>query len=134
MRNLKGGKMVRIPYKLVGGILLISVTANGKNGFFFVSDTGASICLRGESFRGDPQITADPQTPNMVTVSSVRVGKNVYEKITAAISDIGAIKRKVPVEGVIGYQVLSPQRSILDFENHRLIMEKTRKISNHTEP
>lgn len=113
---------------------MISVTANGKNGFFFVSDTGASICLLGESFRGDPQITADPQTPNMVTVSSVRVGENVYEKITAAISDIGAIKRKVPVEGVIGYQVLSPQRSILDFENHRLMMEKTRKISNHTEP
>lgn len=42
----------------------------------------------------------------MVTVSAVRVGENVYEKITAAISDIGAIKRKVPVEGVIGYQVL----------------------------
>ena len=100
----------------------------------FVLDTGASICLLGESFRGDPQITADPQTPNMVTVSAVRVGENVYEKITAAISDIGAIKRKVPVEGVIGYQVLSPQRSILDFENHRLIMEKTQKISNHTEP
>lgn len=87
-----------------------------------------------ESFRGGPQITADPQTPNMVTVSAVRVGENVYEKITAAISDIGAIKRKVPVEGVIGYQVLSPQRSILDFENHWLIMEKTQKISNHTEP
>lgn len=60
----------------------------------------------GESFRGGPQITADPQTPNMVTVPSARVGENVYEKITAAISDIGANKRKVPVEGVIGYQVL----------------------------
>ena len=60
----------------------------------------------GESFWGGPRITADPQTPNMVTVSAVRVGENVYEKITAAISDIGAIKREVPVEGVIGYQVL----------------------------
>ena len=91
---------------MLGGILLISVTANGKTASFFVSDTGASICLLGESFRDDPQITADPQMPNMVTVSAVRVGENVYEKITAAISDIGAIKRKVPVEGVIGYQVL----------------------------
>ena len=72
----------------------------------FVSDTGASICLLGESFRDDLQITADPQMPNMVTVSAVRVGENVYEKITAATSDIGAIKREVPVEGVIGYQVL----------------------------
>ena len=31
---------------------------------------------------------------------------------------------KVPVEGVIGYQVLSPQRSVLDFKNHQRIMEK----------
>ena len=52
---------------------------------------------------------------------------HTYEKITAVISDISAIKKKVPVDGGIGYQVLSPQRSILDFKNHRLILEKTQK-------
>ncbi len=52
------------------------------------------------------------------------MGGNEYENITATISDISAIKKRVPVEGVIGYQILSPQRSILDFKNNQLIMEK----------
>jgi hypothetical protein len=60
----------------------------------------------------------------MFTIPVVRVGGNEYENITATISDISAIKKRVPVEGVIGYQILSPQRSILDFKNNQLIMEK----------
>ena len=32
--------MLKIPYKLVSGIMLIQVTANGKEGFF-AFDTGA---------------------------------------------------------------------------------------------
>ena len=32
--------MLKIPYKLVDGIMLVSVTANGKEGFF-AFDTGA---------------------------------------------------------------------------------------------
>ncbi len=93
----------------------------------FVLDTGANTCLLGQSFQNDPQLIPVSSTSNIVTVPVVRVGENEYESITAAISDISAIKNKVPVEGVIGYQVLSPQRSILDFKNHQLIMEKTRE-------
>lgn len=55
----------------------------------------------------------------------IRVGENEYENITATISDISAIQKRVLVEGVIGYQVLSPQRTILDIKNNQLIMEKT---------
>lgn len=91
----------------------------------FVLDTGASICLLGQSFQDAPELVFNPETPNIATVPVARVGENEYESITAAVSDISAIKKKVPVEGVIGYQVLSPQRSILDFKNHQLIMEKT---------
>ena len=93
----------------------------------FVLDTGASICLLGHDFRNDPQLIPASGTPNIVILPVVRVGKNEYEKIKAAISDISAIKKKVPVDGVIGYQILSPQRSVLDFKNHRLIMEKALK-------
>jgi len=91
----------------------------------FVLDTGANTCLLGQSFQDDPQLISVSETPGIVTVPVVRVGENEYKSITAVISDISAIKKKVPVEGVIGYQVLSPQRSILDFRNHQLIMEKT---------
>lgn len=90
----------------------------------FVLDTGANTCLLGQSFLNDPQLMPIPNMPNIVTIPSVRVGENEYENITAAISDISAIQRRVPVEGVIGYQVLSLQRSILDFQNQQLIMEK----------
>lgn len=90
----------------------------------FVLDTGTNTCLLGQSFLNDPQLTPIPNMPNIVTIPSVRVGENEYENITAAISDISAIQRRVPVEGVIGYQVLSLQRSILDFQNQQLIMEK----------
>ena len=90
----------------------------------FVLDTGASICLLGQNFQECPQLIPSSETPNNVTIPVVRVGENEYESITAAISNISAIQKKVPVEGVIGYQILSPQRSILDFRNHLLIMEK----------
>jgi hypothetical protein len=52
------------------------------------------------------------------------VGENDYKSITATISDISAIQKRVSVDGVIGYQILSPQRSVLDFKNNRIIMEK----------
>ena len=93
----------------------------------FVLDTGASICLLGQDFQNDPRLTPSSETPNLVTIPVVRVGENVYEEIQATISDISAIKEKVPVEGVIGYQILSSQRSMLDFKNHQLMMEKAQK-------
>lgn len=91
----------------------------------FVLDTGASVCLLSKSFQDAQQLISESKTSNIFTVPVIRVGENEYKNITAIISDIGAIKKKVPVEGVIGYQILSPQRTILDFNNNLLIMEKT---------
>lgn len=90
----------------------------------FVLDTGASVCLLGQSFQDDAQLIPVSEKAHMFTIPVVRVGGNEYENITATISDISAIKKRVPVEGVIGYQILSPRRSILDFKNNQLIMEK----------
>ena len=98
----------------------------------FVLDTGANTCLLGQSFQNDPQLTPVSEAPNIVTIPVVRVGGNEYKNITAAISDISAIRKRVPVEGVIGYQILSPQRSVLDFKNGCLIMEKTPKDQTPT--
>lgn len=102
---------------------VIEVHAAGRT-CDFVLDTGASICLLGQSFQDDPQLLPVSETPNLVTIPIVRVGEKEYDSITATISDISAIKKRIPVEGVIGYQVLSQQRSILDFKNQQLIMEK----------
>lgn len=91
----------------------------------FVLDTGANTCLLGQSFLNDPNLTPFSEAPNLVSIPFVGLGSNRYENITAAISDISAIQKKVPIEGVIGYQILSQQRTILDFRNNQLILEKT---------
>lgn len=101
---------------------IIQVEAAGRT-CDFVLDTGASFCLLGQSFQDDPQLIPAPEMPNIVTVPAVRVSGKKYENITATVSNITTIQKKVPVEGVIGYQVLSPQRSILDFQNNRLLLE-----------
>lgn len=51
-------------------------------------------------FLHDPQLTPVPETPNCVTIPAAHVGGNVYENITAVITDISAIQRRIPVEGV----------------------------------
>lgn len=90
----------------------------------FVLDTGANTCLLGESFAGSQSIKPSAEQPGIVNVPAVRVGDREYENITAVISDISAIRKKVLVEGVIGYHILSPQRCILDFKRSRLLLER----------
>lgn len=103
---------------------IIQVEAAGRT-CDFVLDTGASFCLLGQGFQDNPQLLPAPEAPHMVTVPTVRVGEREYKDITATVTNITAIQKKVPVEGVIGYQILSPQRSILDFKSNQLLLEKT---------
>lgn len=90
----------------------------------FVLDTGANTCLLGQSFLDDPQLTTVSETPKVVNIPSIRLAEFEYPNVIAAISDISAIQKRVNVDGVIGYQVLSGQRCIMDFKNKQLIFEK----------
>ena len=89
----------------------------------FVLDTGASVCLLGERFRTMPGLTPVPDMPNVMMLPALTVAGKPYAQLMAVLSDITPIQQKVPVEGVIGYQVLSPQRSLLDFRGQRLLLE-----------
>ncbi len=66
-------------------------------------------------------------TEHDLRIVQALIWENEYPNITAVISNISAIQESVPVEGIIGYQILSPQRSILDFKNNQLILEKAQK-------
>lgn len=90
----------------------------------FALDTGANTCLLVQSFQDEPQLITVSERPDIVNIPAVCVGENEYKSINAVISDISAIQKRVLADGVIGYQVLSMQRSILDFKNNQLIMEK----------
>lgn len=105
---------------------VIKIEVNGAM-YDFVLDTGANTCLLGQSFLNDTQLSTVSETPKVVNIPLIRLMNNEYPNVVAAISDIGAIQKRVPVEGVIGYQVLSNQRCILDFKNKLLIMEKVQK-------
>lgn len=89
----------------------------------FVLDTGASVCLLGERFRTMPGLTPVPDMPNVMMLPALTVAGKPYAQLMAVLSNIAPIQQKVPVEGVIGYQVLSPQRSLLDFRGQRLLLE-----------
>lgn len=89
----------------------------------FVLDTGASVCLLGERFRTMPGLTPVPNMPNVMMLPEITVAGKKYPQLMAVLSNIAPIQQKVPVEGVIGYQVLSPQRSLLDFRGQRLLLE-----------
>lgn len=101
---------------------VIKVEVSGKV-HDFVLDTGANTCLLGQSFLDDAALTPIPETPKVVNIPAVCVNGNTYTNIVAAVSDISPIQKRVPVDGVIGYQILSGQRSILDFKNRRLVFE-----------
>ena len=83
----------------------------------FVLDTG-------ERFRTMPGLTPVPDMPNVMTIPELKVAGMPYANLTAMLSDITPIQKKVPVEGVVGYQVLSAQRSLLDFRGQRLLLEE----------
>ena len=91
----------------------------------FVLDTGASVCLLGERFRTMQGATPVPDMSNVVTIPEVAVAGKKYPQLMAMLSDTTPIQQKVPVEGVIGYQVLSAQRSMLDFRGQRLLLEES---------
>lgn len=101
---------------------IIPVEMNGET-MDFVLDTGASVCLLGERFRTMPGLTPVQDMPNVMMLPALTVAGKTYAQLMAVLSDITPIQQKVPVEGVIGYQVLSPQRSLLDFRGQRLLLE-----------
>ena len=80
--------------------------------------------LLGERFRTMPGLTPVPDMPNVMTIPELKVAGMPYANLTAVLSDITPIQKKVPVEGVVGYQVLSAQRSMLDFRGQRLLLEE----------
>lgn len=89
----------------------------------FVLDTGANTCLLDKKFLNEPWLESVSETQNIVKIPEISVGGRKYSEITAVISDISAIQKKVPANGVIGYQILSEQRAVLDFMSKRLVLE-----------
>ena len=102
---------------------VVEIEIDGEQ-YRFVLDTGANTCLLGAALQGRVPVQAVEGTPNIFNISSVSLQKRQYRDIASVFADISAIQSKVSVEGVIGYHILSAQRSYFDFSNQKLYLEE----------
>ena len=96
----------------------------GGEPYRFVLDTGANTCLLGSALQDRLPVQAVEGTPNVFHLSSISLQNHQYRDIASVFADISAIQSKVSVDGVIGYQILSSQRSYFDFSNEKLYLEE----------
>lgn len=83
----------------------------------FVLDTGANTCLLSGELSGKIETFPVPNSPGVCTVPLIKAGGREYADVTAAFTDLSHIQKRVDVDGVIGYQIISKQLSLLDFPN-----------------
>lgn len=86
----------------------------------FVLDTGANTCLLSGELSEKTAASPLQDAPGVYVVPEIRVGTRAYKDLNAVFTDISHIRSRVDADGVIGYQILSPQLSLLDTANGAL--------------
>lgn len=87
--------------------------------YSFVLDTGANTCMLDDSFKkkGFKELNG---TANIVQIPQLVALGHRYYDITAVYADMTAVKSKVDVSGIIGYQVLKECISYFDFDSETI--------------
>ena len=96
----------------------------GDGQYRFVLDTGANACLLGKALQELLPVQPVEGAPNVFHIPLVSLENHEYRDVASVFADISAIQSKVSVDGVIGYQILSSQRSYFDFMNEILYLER----------
>lgn len=100
---------------------VINVTVSGEE-HRFVLDTGANTCLVAGELSDKIASSPMPDAPGVSVIPKVTVGTHEYGDVAAVFTDISHIRSRVEADGVIGYQILSPQISLLDIKNSALYL------------
>lgn len=108
---------------------VIKIEIGGEQ-YRFVLDTGANTCLLGTHMQDRVSVQPVNGSSNVFNISSVSLQNRPYSNIISVFTDISAIQSKVFADGVIGYHILSPQRSYLDFSNQELYLEAVTLTKN----
>lgn len=88
----------------------------------FVLDTGANTCLLSSELSGKINVSPVSESPGIYTIPLIKVGGREYADVSAVFTDLSHIQSRVNVDGVIGYQIISKQLSLLDFPNGALYL------------
>ena len=88
----------------------------------FVLDTGANTCLLSSELADKIDAAPLADSPGVYVVPEIKAGSRVYKNVNAVFTDISQIRERRDADGVIGYQILSQQLSLLDFPNKALYL------------
>lgn len=102
---------------------IIDVEICGEQ-YSFVLDTGANTCLLGAALQNRLNVQPMEDNPNVFVIPSLTLQSHSYSGVLSVFADISAIQSQVPVDGIIGYQILSSQRAYFDFSNQKLYLEQ----------
>lgn len=106
----------------MGKLPLIACSLGGE-AYRFALDTGASACLVGQDLSQALALKPAEAPPHLCELPCVLLGARAIDGMQAVVSDMTAIRAKTGADGVIGYQLLSRQRSILGFRSGILRLE-----------
>lgn len=97
---------------------VIEVSCDGVS-YLFILDSGANTCLIDKTL-GKENFKIVNEASGIVQISCVSALGREYKDIIAVMNNIDAIKAKVEVSGVIGYQVLKDCVTYFDFKNEKI--------------
>ena len=102
-------------YEMHTAILPVVEVCIGEESYKFVLDTGANTCMLENSFK-EKNFPAVNAASAVVRIPKITALGKEYSDVMAVITDMSAIQSKLPVSGVIGYQILKDGISYFDFE------------------
>lgn len=113
--NIPINGMERLPLSMEA-LPVITLEIAGEP-YRFVLDTGANTCLLSDKLSKKIETSPVPNSPGVCTIPLVKAGEREYIDVTAVFTNLSHIQKRVDVDGVIGYQIISKQLSLLDFPN-----------------
>ena len=103
---------IAVPLKM-GHLATVQVSLQGTE-HPFVLDSGANVALLAAELEGTIPVEFLPEPPGLNSIS-LSIGGKTYENVPALFSDVSQIRIKTTADGIIGYPLLSAQKTLLDF-------------------
>ena len=96
----------------------------GESGFNFVLDTGASTCLIDKDIASNIELHESGEQNGLYVLPQIKIASVSFDDLHTVISDLQAIRAKVHADGILGFEVLSKQRTIFRFGSKAILLEK----------
>ncbi len=133
--KLKGDVLQKVPFKLEGHIPVIKAKTGDKTLAFGI-DSGAesnvisdhlftSLTKEIEQLETDTLYGADnhPKQVKKGEIKSTEIGDKVFNDLSTVFSNISHLNEGygLNIDGIIGYEVLSKQKTLMSFEREEII-------------